>query len=147
MVCLGNICRSPLAKAILMAKFEEMGIEGVVDSAGFEPYHIGDKADERAQEVARQNGLDISSHRARLFRKEDFDNFDRIYVMDSSNYRDVKYMARNEEDRNKIDYILNALEKGNKEVPDPYYGGIYQFREVFALLTKACTKIAENLKK
>jgi protein-tyrosine phosphatase len=148
MVCLGNICRSPLAEGILKHHFKELHIEATVDSVGFEPYHVGDQPDKRAQEIARQNGIDISGHTARLFRKEDFDNFDRIFVMDDGNYRDVISMARSEKDKRKVDYILNLINPGiNEEVPDPYYGGTNQFRAVFSLLDAACRKIAQTVKK
>jgi|WetSurMetagenome_2_1015567.scaffolds.fasta_scaffold389781_1 protein-tyrosine phosphatase len=148
MVCLGNICRSPLATGILRDQFKKLGINGTVDSAGFEPYHIGDNPDERAQDIAKKHGIDISQHTARLFRKEDFDQYDKIYVMDDSNYHDVMYMARNAEDKKKVDYIMNVITPGNNdEVPDPYYGGLYKFEEVYTLLEKACKKIAEDIKK
>lgn len=143
MVCLGNICRSPLAAGILQAEFKKLKIDATVDSAGFEPYHIGDSADDRAQQVAEEHGIDLSAHRARLFRKEDFDNYDRIYVMDDGNYQDVLYMARNADDKKKVDYILNVVNPGKNEiVPDPYYGGLYKFKEVYELLSVACRKIA-----
>ena len=145
MVCLGNICRSPLAEGLLKAKFKKAKIDGRVDSAGFEPYHIGDNADERAMQVAKKHGIDLSGHTARLFRKDDFDQYDKIYVMDDGNYRDVMYMARNDDDRKKVDYILNEVTPGNNdEVPDPYYGGIYKFEEVYEMLSGACDKIIEH---
>jgi protein-tyrosine phosphatase len=148
MVCLGNICRSPLAMGILRDKLKNAGVEATVDSAGFEPYHNGDPPDERAQDIARKHHIDISQNRARLFRKEDFDLYDKIYVMDSSIYKDVKYLARNEDDIKKLDYIMNAVNPGSNEiVPDPYYGGLYQFEQVFDMLERACSSIAESLKK
>jgi protein-tyrosine phosphatase len=148
MVCLGNICRSPLAEGILRHQLKKRNIEIIVDSVGFEPYHVGDQPDKRAREIAMQNGIDISDHRARLFRKDDFDDFDRIFVMDDGNYRDVISMARNEKDKRKVDYILNVINPGiNEEVPDPYYGGTNQFRTVYSLLEAACIKIAESIQK
>ncbi len=142
MVCLGNICRSPLAAGILRQRFVENNIEGMVDSAGFEPYHIGDTADERSVLVARKHGIDLSAHRARLFRKDDFETYDKIYVMDDNNYRDVMYTVRTESDKKKVDYILNEVHPGkNLPVPDPYYGGIFKFEEVYNLLDAACNKI------
>jgi protein-tyrosine phosphatase len=148
MVCLGNICRSPLATGILRDQFKKNGINGTVDSAGFEPYHNGDNADDRAVGIAKKHGIDISQHSARLFRKDDFDNYDKIYVMDDSNYHDVMYMARSAEDKKKVDYIMNVITPGNNdEVPDPYYGGLYKFEEVYNLLEKACKKIAGDIKK
>lgn len=148
MVCLGNICRSPLACGILKQHLRKLRIDAEVDSAGFEPYHIGDEADERAQKVAGEHGIDLSAHRARLFRKEDFDNYDRIYVMDDTNYQDVMFMARSEADRKKVDYIMNVVNPGkNEAVPDPYYGGYFKFKEVYELLDQACLGISESIKK
>ena len=148
MVCLGNICRSPIAMAILRDKFKKMNIEGEVQSAGFEPYHNGDPADDRAMAIVKEHGLDLSDHTARLFRKDDFDQFDLIYVMDNTNYQDVMFMARNEEDKKKVRYIMNEVHPGkNQQVPDPYYGGAYKFKEVYDLLEQACQKIAESAKK
>jgi len=147
MVCLGNICRSPLAAGVLRKKLEEHGVTAQVDSAGFEPYHIGDGPDERTVEIARKYGIDISGHTMRLFRKEDFDIYDRIYVMDQRNLRDVLFMARNEADKEKVDYLMNALNpKKNQIIPDPYYGDISDFEHAFKLMSDACEKIAESLK-
>jgi protein-tyrosine phosphatase len=145
MVCLGNICRSPLAAGILEAQLKLLNIDTTVESAGFEPYHVGDNPDRRSQDIARLHGIDISQNIARLFRRDDFDRYDRIYVMDSNNYSDVKRMMRNEADRKKIDFIMNAVYPGtNTEVPDPYYGGADQFRLVYDMLEQACIKIAES---
>jgi protein-tyrosine phosphatase len=146
MVCLGNICRSPLAEGILRQQLNKLNINATVDSVGFEPYHVGDQPDWRAREVAQKHGIDISGHRARLFRKDDFDHFDWIYVMDSGNYQDVMSMAHSDADKKKVDYILNAADPGsNDEVPDPYYGGKAQFEAVYHLLEEACTKIAQRM--
>ncbi|MCX6283533.1 MAG: low molecular weight phosphotyrosine protein phosphatase [Bacteroidetes bacterium] len=93
-VCTGNICRSPMAEGILRSKLRKDGIQAETDSCGFESFHIGDHPDNRAQSVCRKNGIDISGHVARLFRKQDFDNFDRIYVMDASHYYNLSRMAR-----------------------------------------------------
>jgi protein-tyrosine phosphatase len=145
MVCLGNICRSPIAEGIMQQKINLYGIEAEVDSAGFEPFHTGDSPDERAQQVALNNGIDISEYRARLFQLSDFDRFDRIYVMDDNNYKDVMRKARNEADRRKVDYILNELNPGSNDVvPDPYYGKISDFEKVFDLLDQATEIIAKN---
>jgi protein-tyrosine phosphatase len=142
MVCLGNICRSPLAAGLLREKMRLSNFSGTVDSAGFEPYHNGDNADDRAIQVAQKHGIDLTSHRARLFRKDDFDTYDKIYVMDDGNFRDVMYMARTESDKQKVDYILNEVSPGkNEQVPDPYYGGYFKFEEVYELLEAACDKI------
>jgi protein-tyrosine phosphatase len=146
MVCLGNICRSPLAEGIMRKKLTDNHIQGEVDSCGFESFHIGDKPDSRAIKVALQNGIDISGHRGRQFKKSDFDYFDKIYVMDSTNYRDVTGMARNNNDLDKIDYIMNMAYPGsNMPVPDPYYGGLDGFEKTWELLDIAADKIIDNI--
>jgi protein-tyrosine phosphatase len=147
MVCLGNICRSPLAAGVLRKKLKDKGIEGIVDSAGFEPHHIGEGSDERTIEIARKYEIEIENHSMRLFRIEDFDTYDRIYVMDQRNLRDVIYLARNDNDKKKVDYLMNALDPGkNQIVPDPYYGDISDFEHAYELMEKACEVIAESLK-
>jgi len=148
MVCLGNICRSPMAEGIMQAKIEKYKLDVEVDSAGFEPFHTGDAPDFRAIRVMKQHGIDISRQRSRLFRETDFNDFDRIYVMDNNNYRDVKSAARNSEKKKKVDYILNILNPGsNKPVPDPYYGGEQGFERTYQLLDSAIELIAMELKK
>ena len=145
-VCLGNVCRSPMAEGLLKKKFEENEIEGIVDSAGFESFTINDPPDKRAVKVAKQFGVEVSG-KARLFVKSDFDKFDHIYVMDTLNYRDAKYLAKNNSEIEKIDYLLNVLYPGkNITVPDPFLQGEHECRVVFELLDKATTKIVENIK-
>lgn len=148
MVCLGNICRSPLAEGIMQQKINLYGLDAHVDSAGFEPFHIGDSPDERAIKIALHNDIDISGYRARIFQPADFDRFDRIYVMDDKNYSDVMQKARKESDRLKVDYILNELHPGSNDVvPDPYYGRFSDFEEVFELLNKAIDCMAKKIEK
>ncbi len=138
MVCLGNICRSPLAVGILKKKLEVTGSSSTVESRGFEPYHNGDPPDARTLKVANKNNLNISSHKAKLFKNEDFDNFDLIFVMDRNNYKDVEYMARSPEDMKKVDYIMNVSRAGtNTPVPDPYYGVDEGFTIVYNMLDEA----------
>jgi protein-tyrosine phosphatase len=145
-VCTGNICRSPLAEGILREKFSVCGIKGFVDSAGFESFHLGDMPDERARKVAREHGINISGHQARLFSVKDFDLFDRIYVMDNWHFQNVMRLARNDADRAKVDFTMNAAEPGkNKPVPDPYYDGYGAFERVYIMLDSACGKIAESV--
>jgi threonine dehydratase len=145
-VCLGNICRSPLAEGILQHKARKHGLPVEVDSAGFERFHVGDGADPRSQRVAAQNGINLANHTARLFRIHDFDHYDRIYVMDSHNFSDVMSVARNEDDRKKVDFILNLAHPGsNKPVPDPYYGGKDGFEKIFSMLNEACDILTEEL--
>jgi protein-tyrosine phosphatase len=147
MVCLGNICRSPLAEGIMRKKLEISHIDGMVDSCGFESFHRGDPPDSRSVETALKNGVDIRQQRARLFRAEDFDKFDLIYVMDHNNYRDVADAARTPDDLAKVDLIMNAAFPGaNLPVPDPYYGGKQGFDKTWELLDKATDAIVEKIK-
>ncbi|NQT77227.1 MAG: low molecular weight phosphotyrosine protein phosphatase [Bacteroidetes bacterium] len=141
-VCLGNICRSPLAEGILRKKLNDQQIAGIIHSAGFEPYHEGQHSDPRSITTARKHDIDISNKLARLFSVNDFDIYDRIFVMDARNYADVMHVARNEEDRNKVDFLLNQLNAGsNDEVPDPYYGGADGFDKVYTMMDEACDRI------
>jgi len=134
-----------MAHGILRKLFTERGIQGSVDSAGFESYHINDPPDDRAIETAEAHGIDIRDKRARLFSVKDFDRFDRIYVMDGNNHNDVMYFARNEKDKAKVDYLMNILHPGrNLPVPDPYYRDIGACEEVFKLMEQACERIAHQ---
>jgi protein-tyrosine phosphatase len=145
-VCLGNICRSPLAEGILRNKFEEEGIEGTIHSCGFEPFHEGQHPDPRSVTTARKNDIDISNKVARLFKVEDFEIYDYIYVMDSMNYTDVMRVARDDADRDKVDFLLNLVDEGsNNEVPDPYYGGADGFDKVYTMMDIACDKIIDRI--
>jgi protein-tyrosine phosphatase len=147
MVCLGNICRSPLAEGILRSKVKKLDLNVAIDSAGTSNFHVGDAPDSRMRATAKSFGISIDDLRARQFVVEDFDNFDIIYAMDSSNYNNICSLARSSEDKEKVRLILNELESGtNKAVPDPYYGGEQGFIEVYNLLDLATDKIIENLK-
>ena len=147
MVCLGNICRSPMAEGLMRAKIEKYNLSAEVDSAGFEALHSGDEPDSRAIRVMKQHGIDISGQQSRLFRKSDFDDFDRIYVMDCGNYSDVKAVASSREQLQKVDYILNVIHPGSKKpVPDPFYGGNDGFETTYRLLDEATEQIALELK-
>ncbi len=144
MVCLGNICRSPLAEGILRSKLPSNGF--AVDSAGTAAYHIGSAPDQRSVAVAKKYGLDISNLRGRQFEVEDFDRFDLIYVMDSSNFKNVVKLARNDNDISKVKLILNEVHpKKDFEVPDPYYGGDQGFENVYNMLDEACEIIAKKV--
>ncbi|MGB3949133.1 MAG: low molecular weight protein-tyrosine-phosphatase [Bacteroidia bacterium] len=146
MVCLGNICRSPLAEGILRDKAEKLGLDIHIDSAGTSNYHIGEHPDNRTIANARKHGVDVAHLKARQFVVQDFDAFDKIFVMDASNYSDVIGLARNEVDRSKVEMILNRLHPGsNMPVPDPYFGGEQGFENVFILLEQACEVIAKSL--
>ena len=144
MVCLGNICRSPLAEGILKSKLPPESF--IVDSAGTEGYHVGELPDGRSIEVARKYGIDITNQRSRKFRKTDFDKFDMIFAMDQSNYADIVALSENEEQHEKVRMILNELYPDeNRNVPDPYYGGDQGFENVYKMLDEACEIIASKL--
>jgi protein-tyrosine phosphatase len=144
MVCLGNICRSPLAEGILKSKLPEDDF--FIDSAGTSNYHVGDNPDRRSIAVGRKYGIDISNLKGRQFSTKDFDAFDIIYVMDESNYRHVISLARNEQDKNKVKFILNEIYPNqNYNVPDPYYGGEQGFENMYKMLDEACSLIADEL--
>ena len=146
MVCLGNICRSPLAEGILREKVAREGLDILIDSAGTSNYHIGEHPDKRTVLNAKQHGVDISHLKGRQFTVEDFDAFDTIFVMDSSNYFDVVSLARNKEDKKKVELILNRIyPNSNMSVPAPYFGGEQGFENVFMLLNQACEIIAGSL--
>jgi protein-tyrosine phosphatase len=141
-VCTGNICRSPLAEGILRNKLQQKNLLAEVDSCGFESFHVGDPPDSRAQAVARIRGIDISSHRARLFTMKDFERYDYIYAMDSSHYNHIMSMTRNETDQSKVDYILNMIFPGqNRGVKDPWYYDIEAFEKTYIILDEACDHI------
>lgn len=144
MVCLGNICRSPLAEGILQSKVDTTKV--TVDSAGTAAWHSGEKPDKRSIAVAKKYGIDISHQRARNLTVEDFELFDKIYVMDRSNYINVCRLAPNEKAVAKVEMILNEVHPdSNAEVPDPYYGGDQGFEKVFAMLDEACTIIQTKI--
>ena len=142
MVCLGNICRSPLAEGILSSKISKMKV--TVDSAGTAGYHIGSKPDPRAIDIAKKNNIDISTLRARKFERSDFINFDKIYVMDKNNFNDVIGLAENKNEASKVILITDILDS-DSFVPDPYYGDLDDFEKVFNLLDKICQKIANKI--
>jgi len=144
MVCLGNICRSPLAHAILESKLPENSF--FVDSAGTSGYHNDELPDTRSIAVAKKYGLDLTNQRSRKFTKRDFSHFDIIYAMDQSNYRNILHLAESESDKSKVKLILNELSpNSNAEVPDPYYGGDLGFENVYKMLNDACDIIATRL--
>jgi len=132
MVCLGNICRSPLAEGILRDKAEKLNLNILVDSAGTSNYHVGEHPDHRTIKNARSHNIDLSKLKARQFSHNDFDNFDIIYVMDSSNFYDVISLARNENEKQKVQLILDFIyPNASISVPDPYFGGEDGFENVF----------------
>lgn len=145
MVCLGNICRSPLAQGILESKIDPERVW--VDSAGTGAYHVGELPDPRSIEIARKHNIDITNQSARKFTRKDFVEFDHIFVMDKENLRNVLMLAKNETQKRKVSLILsqntNSIEQ---EVPDPYYGGAQGFQYVYELLDEACNLIAQRIR-
>jgi protein-tyrosine phosphatase len=144
MVCLGNICRSPLAEGLLASKLPKDIF--TVDSAGTGNWHVGKQPDPRSIAIAKLNGLDISTQKGRQFSVNDYDEYDYIYVMDNSNYKDVLALAPNEQAKSKVKLILDELFPGeNVDVPDPYFGLPNGFETVYAMLNEACDNIAKKL--
>lgn len=145
MVCLGNICRSPLAEGILKHQLEEASIlDWEIDSAGTGGWHAGELPDRRSIQVAKKHGVDITYQKARKLNGYDLENFDLIFAMDASNYNDILKLAQSKEERDKVKLIMNEIYPGqNKQVPDPYYND-NGFEEVYQMLDKACAKIIEH---
>jgi protein-tyrosine phosphatase len=145
MVCLGNICRSPLAEGIMQDKIRKAGLDWQVDSAGTGNYHIGEAPHHLSQKVAKLNGVDICSQCARQFVKEDMQRFDKIYVMDGDNYNEVKRISGNAFDPSKVDFLLNAATPGmNRGVPDPWYGKEDGYHKVYKMLEEACEAVIQH---
>jgi len=144
MVCLGNICRSPLAEGILTHKTTRLDIK--VGSAGTAAYHVGKLPDKRSIEIAEKYNINLKNQKARQFSRVDFDKFDIIYAMDTNNLAHLISLAETEEERKKIRLILNEINPGACEsVPDPYYGGEHGFQNVYNMLNEACDKIVQNI--
>jgi protein-tyrosine phosphatase len=144
MVCLGNICRSPLAEGILASKLPKEKF--LVDSAGTGSWHIGRAPDSRSIATAKKNGINITNQKGRQFKRSDFDAFDYIFVMDNNNYSDVIDLAKNEVQKNKVQLILNEIfPNENVDVPDPYFGLANGFDIVYEMLDEACQVIAKKL--
>jgi protein-tyrosine phosphatase len=144
MVCLGNICRSPLAEGILASKLPKGKF--LVDSAGTGSWHIGRAPDSRSIATAKKNGLNIANQKGRQFKRSDFDAFDYIFVMDNNNYSDVIGLAKNEAQKSKVQLILNEIfPNENVDVPDPYFGLANGFDIVYEMLDEACQVIAQKL--
>ena len=145
MVCLGNICRSPLAEGILQDKAFKAGLPWRVESAGTNRYHTGDAPHQLSQKVAKMNGIDISQQRARRFRAEDFDVYDKIYALADDVLSEMRMIAKNRFDASKADLFLNELYPGEDiDVPDPYYGSEPGYHKVYELINNACDAIIEK---
>ena len=144
MVCLGNICRSPLAEGILANKAKHLNV--TVESAGTAGYHIGRPPDSRSIEIASRNSINIENQRARQFTRSDFKEFDIIYAMDTSNYSHLIALTNTQEERKKIRMILNEVtESSYRSVPDPYYGDGDGFQKIYNILEEACEKIVKQI--
>jgi protein-tyrosine phosphatase len=142
MVCLGNICRSPIAEGVLKRKASKYGLNWTVDSAGTESYHIGEAPHRFSQKICRTNGIDISGQVARRFVADDFENYDIIYAMADDVYREIKRIGGGKAIMSKVDYFLNESMPGsNASVPDPWYGEEDGYKEVFELIDKTCDEI------
>lgn len=145
MVCLGNICRSPLAEGILQHKAQQAGLDWTVDSAGTNGYHIGEAPHHLSQKVALLNGIDISHQRARRFSGADFDRYDKIYAMAGDVVEEMKRLAKNKFQPARVDLLMNELHPGsNLDVPDPWYGTEPGYHEVYRMIDEACDRIIEQ---
>ena len=145
MVCLGNICRSPLAEGILQKKASEAGLNWIVESAGTNGYHDGESPHRLSQKVATLNGIEIGQQRSRKISRADFDRYDRIYAMSADVIDDMKRIGGKQINLSKVDLLLNELYPGeNREVPDPWYGPEPGYHEVFDLISKACDALIDN---
>jgi protein-tyrosine phosphatase len=148
MVCLGNICRSPIAEGVLRHKVKQHGLNWVVESAGTESYHIGEHPHRLSQKICMAHGIDISQFRAAKFTADAFEQYDLIYAFADDVYREIKRIGGRHADMSKVDFFLNELTKGkNESVPDPYYGGEDGYHIVYDLVDKTCDAIIENHKK
>jgi len=145
MVCLGNICRSPLAEGILQQKINEAGLDWEVDSAGTNGYHVGEAPHRLSQKVSLHNGIDISRQVSRKFVQEDFQRFDKIYAMAADVIDEMKGIAKDRFDASKVDLLLNELHPGqNNDVPDPWYGTEPGYHKVFEMIDQACDALIQN---
>ena len=147
MVCLGNICRSPLAEGVLKHKAKEAGLSWTIDSAGTNGYHAGEAPHHLSQKVAGMNGIDICDQRARNFVKEDFDRYDKIFAMANDVVDEIKWIAKDKYNPAKVDLFLNELYPGkNRSVPDPWYGTEPDFHSVYKLIDQTCDAIIQKAK-
>ena len=145
MVCLGNICRSPLAEGILKGKIKKAGLNWEVDSAGTNGYHVGEPPHQFSQKVALMKGTDISSQQCRAFIKEDFDRFDKIYAMAADIMDEIKLIAGQKYEAAKVDLLLNEAYPGeNQDIPDPWYGTERGYHKVYNLIEEACEALINN---
>jgi protein-tyrosine phosphatase len=147
MVCLGNICRSPIAEGIMRHKIKQHGLTWTVESAGTEAYHIGEAPHHFSQKICREHGIDISEFRASKFTADAFSDYDKIYAMAGDVYKEIKHIGGRNADMSKVDYFLNELHKGsNESVPDPWYGPEEGYKAVYQVIDKTCDAIIKNRK-
>ena len=145
MLCLGNICRSPIAEGILKYKIEKAGLSWQVDSAGTNGFHIGEAPHRLSQKVSLQNGIDISNQKSRQFMPDDFNKFDKIYAMANDVIVEMKYLSKDKFDSSKVDLLMNEFKPGaNLDIPDPWYGPEAGYHQVYDLIDKACEALIEN---
>ena len=145
MVCLGNICRSPLAEGILLQKIKAAGLNWEVDSAGTNGFHVNEPPHALSQKVAKKRGLDISHQICRRFVTADFERFDKIYAMAGDVVVEMKHISGNKFDSAKVDLLLNIVYPGkNKDIPDPWYGAEAGYEKVFDLIEEACERLIRN---
>lgn len=145
-LCNANKCCSPLAEGLLKEKLNNRNISAMVDSAGFEVYHVNEPPDKRAIKMASKHGIDISTKKVRLFNIEDFQNFDQIYVMDTNSYRNAMYFAQSEEDKSKVDYLMNVIHPDkNDSFPDPFYRKLDACSEASDIMNQALSEIADRI--
>jgi len=148
MVCLGNICRSPIAEGVMRKKALEHGLDWYIDSAGTESYHIGEQPHRSSQRICMQHGIDISEQRARKLVADDLDTFDMVYAMATDVYREINQIAGNRSRMEKVILFLDELHPGNKEsVPDPYYGTEKDYAIVYDLVDRTCDAIIQKYQK
>ncbi|MBL0126207.1 MAG: low molecular weight phosphotyrosine protein phosphatase [Flavobacteriales bacterium] len=148
LVCLGNICRSPMAEGVLRQRAKERGIAIATDSAGTGDYHVGEAPDPRAQAAMRKQGMEISDLRARQFTAKDFEHFDILLAMDADNLRNMTRLAPDPTLAAKACLMMDfAPEHPLREVPDPYYGGDDGFDGVFAMLDEAINLLLDGIER
>ena len=146
MVCLGNICRSPMAEGVMRQKIEKYNLDAEVNSCGTANYHIGESPDYRAIQTALNYNIDISQHKGQQFSVSDFITYDLIFAMDSSNYSDIIAKAVNKKDIAKVKLLMDEVyPKQQKVVPDPYYGNLEDYENVYTLIEIACEHLAKRL--
>lgn len=147
MVCLGNICRSPIAEGLLLHKVKSEGLNWTVDSAGTESYHVGSAPHKHSQAICAGKGVDISCQVARQFTAKDFERYDKIYALARDVYEEIQRIGGRQADMSKVELLLNELRPGkNESVPDPYYGGADGYSPVFDLIDEACNAIINKYK-